>query len=614
MGVESFAVPSQPASTVTPLRDAPLLRASSQPPLQGQAKIDQMAADAQDNADAAARALSGFAVQMNNVVSTAQKSAEDTAEAVKGAKTTELLAGVKAQQATLDQATALGTNPDAANFALSQIAKEYAANNARAQKFAENVAYASDITNITDNPLKYIGSLITLELNQTGQASAQQAAARSFQQYTGLNNMTQEYGRTQAAIAQTVTASSAEQLARVAAYTYTQQANQAQLQALQLNSDNLMKALKLQNDPLDIERMRQASANDAERLAIARKQADKQNIEMEFRIAAAKRADAREKRQQDKYDEAEQAEMDILNIVNSAATATGIPIKFNSVKELKIAQSSPEFKEKIDTLFHIGLQSAYASRAGADGTLVPTLAISSSPTKTLGFVKGMGAKLSPGQQPIIDLISQTNQDLQQNNPAAAKMKGAEYQATLDGTVKSIAEKQYKNQTKGEGNIYAPPPMSAYLGNAEFVAGAPTIAAAFASQTSLGDKTVDFSKLTTALSEAAKSGKIPLNQIDSELKFFAEKTMNINNALRRYDETAGLPRMKNMNVGMPALVVGSLDNGENPISVLWEAFSPSTPELVDLSDDNKRRAYLNRMYARNIPDVLRQQAAKTGAQK
>ncbi len=606
---QAMPVATPAPSNAVPLRDAPIIRGSSQPPLSGQAKIDQMAADAQDNTDAAAKALSGFSAQINAVSSQLVKSAQEAATAQEAAKTTELLAAQKAQKATLDQATTLGTNPDAANFALNKIAQEYQANNARAQKFAENVAYASDISNITDNPLKYIGSLITLELNQTGQASAQSAAARSFQQYQGLNNMTQEYGKTQAAISQSLTAASVEQLAKVSAFNLNHQAHQASLQSLQLNSQNVLQALKLQNEPFDIERMRQASQNDAERLRIAREQASKSNIEMDLRIAAAKRADAREARQQAKFDEAEQMEKDMVSLINSAAEATGIPMHFNSVKELTMARSSPEFKDKIDTLYHIGLQTAYSTRKGADGSLTPSLSISDSPTKTYGFVKGMGAKLSPGQQPIIDLIGKVNQEIQQSNPAAVKMKPAEYANTLDTTVKGIVAQQYKNINNNESNIYAPPPLSTYLSNQEFVAGAPNIAAQMKMQADMGVKGVDFGKLTTALTEAAKTGKLPLTQIDNELKFFAAKTMAINNSLRRYDETAGLPAMRNMNVTL-TLPDRPFSGGGDVLGI----FGGDETVNVDLADDNKRAAYLNKVYSRTIPDVLRQQAAKTGAKK
>lgn len=607
---ESFPIAPQSASTAVALSNAPIRGGTSQPPLKGQAKIDQMAADAQDNVDAAASALSGFAAQMQNVVGNMQKSATEAAQAKEAAVITAGNAEVQAQKATLDQANALGTNPQAASFILNKVAEEYAQNNKRAQGFADDINYALNPSNITKDPLKYIGSLLMYDLNKEGQASAERAASRSYQQYQGLNDMTQNFGKTQAAIAQTVTTESVLQNAKVAAFALNQQASQAQLQGLQLNSENLMRALKLQNEPFDIERMRQASQNDAERLAMARQQAAKQNIEMDLRLAAARRAEAREQRQDAKFKEAEQIEADMLQIVNTAAAATGIPIKFNSVKELTMARMSPEFKEKIDTLYHIGLQTAYSTRVEPNGAVTPTLAISDSPTKTLSFVKGMGAKLSPGQQPIVDLIDSTRNSLLDTKQLMPNMKPGEYQVTLDKGVMEEAIKQYRNISKGTDNIYAPPPLTAYLGNPEFAAGAPSIAAEMKLQADLGVKGVDFQKLTTALTKAAKEGKVQLKQIDSELKFFAEKTMAMNNALRRYDETAGLPRMKNMNVSMAVPAGKWAGRGDT-----FDIFGGSDEMVnVDLADDNKRQAYLNKLYARNIPDVLKQQAAQTGAQK
>ena len=113
--------------------------------------VDTLAAKSQANNDAAASALDSLYNQMMDVSKTMQKSAQEAAAAQEVVTTTTGLATQKAQKAALDNATNIGTNPEAANFILNKVAKEYEQNNARAQKFADNVAYASDITNITDN-------------------------------------------------------------------------------------------------------------------------------------------------------------------------------------------------------------------------------------------------------------------------------------------------------------------------------------------------------------------------------------------------------------------------------------------------------------------------------
>lgn len=589
---------------------------SSQPPLQGQAKINQMAADAQDNTDAAARALTGFTAQLNTVSEAIQTSAREAASAQEAVTTTQGLAAQKAQQSILNQAGVLGTNPDANTFILNNIAQQYKSNNQRAQGYADDIDYALSPSNIKKDPLKWIGSALMFELNKEGQNSAERAAGRSYQEYQGLNNMTQEYAKTQIALEQTATTEGIAQSAKIAAFNLNQQANQAELQRLQLNSQAVMQALKLQNEPFDIERQRQASENDATRLGMARQQAAKQNVEMDLRIAAAYRADKREARMQGEIDKADKMEADMVGLVNVAADATGIKIHFNSVDELKMARQSPEFKERIDTLYRIGLQTRSSTRTGADGGLTSTLVISDSPTKTLSFVKGMGAKLSAGQQPVIDLIDSVRMGAIDTGLLNGKMKPNEYAQELDKTVMTAAGMQYKNITKGEKNIYAPPPLSTFLSNAEFVAGAPVIASEMKLQSDLGVKSVDFNKLTTALTQAAKTGKLPLAQIDSELKFFAHKTMAINNSLRRYDETAGLPRMTNMNVGMTLPITNSEDYGIVGVGIkgLVDAVFSDESINVDLADDVKRGAYLNKLYSRNIPQVLRQQADFKGNKK
>lgn len=620
MATESFSVKEQSPSTATALSDAPV-KGSSQPPLQGQAKINQMAADAQDNTDAAATALSGFAAQMTTVSQTIQKSAAEAAQAQEASSLAGGLAVQKVQKATLDHANVIGTNPEVATFILSQIADQFKKNNAKAQEHADDIAYATDFSNAGKDFFKWAGKFITLDYKKVGQASAEAAADQNLQTYQGLNEMTQTYSRSQLAISQSATAERIAQDAKVAAFNLNQQASNAELQSLQLNSQNVVRALGLQNQPFDIERQRQASANDETRLTMARQQAAKQNILTDFQLSRERRAEARETRMQSKFDEAERLATTAVSLVNAAAAATGIALKFNSVEEIEQASKSPQMKEKIDMLYSIGMQTAYSARTGPDGGLTPTLVISDSPTKTYAFVKGMGAKLGPGQQPLIDLIDTVRTEQTSVGHLNSKMKPQEYQQELDVAVKSSALAQYKKINRDEKNIYAPPPLSTFLSNPEFVAGAPVMASTMKTHFELGVKTVDFDKLTSALTEAAKNGTLPLAQIDNELKFFAEKTMALNNSLRKYDETAGLPRMKNMNVQLTVPVQNYVERamvGGDKDSILaasvMTAFSSPETVVVDLADDTKRQAYLNKLYARNIPDVLKQQAAKKGAKK
>lgn len=598
--VETRPVQDQSPSTAVALRDAPLQNATSQPPMQGQAKINQMAADAQDNVDAAGRALAGFNAQINNSYAAIEESAKQAGQAKELAVTTAGLARMQAEKATLARANALGTNPGAASFVLDQVAAEYQKNSETAQKYADKVAYAMDPGNLFDNPLKYLKEAILFDFSKEGQASAERAASRSKERYLGLNNMTQEDARTQLAIAQTTTEASVAAEAKVAAHAYNSQALQAGLDKLRSNADNVVRALNLQNAPLEIERARQASENDQARLAIARQQADKQNTLMALQLA-------REARAEKKMADADRIEQDTVDIVNSGAMLFGIPMKFNSVKELELARKSPEFAAKIDSLYHVGLQARY-SRQNPDQT--PIVSISSSPFRSLGFIQGMGAQVSPGQQPVVDMLKQVNADFSRR-PDVGKMKPAEYAANYDTFVADTASSMYKNIGRGDKNIYAPPPMETFLSNPAFVEGAPTIAAQFKLQNELGKKNIDFNDVSTNLMRSVRSGKMTLDQADSELKFLAAKTIGINNSLRRYNETAGLPNMKNVNVTVEVAhpFYDSMPGGAALNSIL-----PARTQPVDLADDNKRRAYLNKLYSNNIPGVLKQQARTTTMEK
>lgn len=551
-------------------------------------QIDELAAKSAANTDAAAQAIAGFTSQLNATYEEIRKSAQEAGEAKAAAVTAEGLAKQKAQQATLQQATALGTNPDAANFALNQIAEEYKANNQRAQKFADNVAYAMDPANLFDNPLKYVGQLLLTEFNQMGQQSAERAASRSREQYVGLNNMTQEYAQTQAAISQTVTTDTIAATAKVAAFDYLRQAQAAEVEQIRTNSEQVMKALQLQNAPFEIERARQASANDAERLAIARQSAARQDVLASMQIQ-------REKLSMKKLQEAEDANQQQLDILNNAAKLRGVPLYFATQKDLALAYKSPELKGKIDSLFEAGLTDVYFKAQDPSGKGI--ISIGARPSSTLSMVREVGVKTAPGQAPVLALIDGVNRELS-SNPAAPK-KRAEYDAALDSGVLDAAKKMYANVESAQGrNIYAPPPLQTYLADPNFVQGAPFLATqVFKTDGDLGAKTVNFGAAVEQVLGGVQNGKLTLNQADAELKFLAAKTMATNNALRQYDTTAGLPRMTNLNV--------LVDSG-----TLAGRLFPGGQEPLDLADDNKRGAFLAKRAASWIKPILVQQATKT----
>jgi hypothetical protein len=73
-------------------------------------------------------------------------------------------------------------------------------------------------------------------------------------------------------------------------------------------------------------------------------------------------------------------------------------------------------------------------------------------------------------------------------------------------------------------------------------------------------------------------------------------------------------MSNVNV---KLTITPSQATSNPASFLWLTPSDITKSetiSLDLADDNKRAAYLNKLYANDISQVIRQQAAKKGLLK
>lgn len=598
---ETRPVAPQAADTSTSLAQAPLLNASSVPPnLTGQARINQMAADVQQNTDAAQAALASFGTQVAGLLDGVAKSSKEAADSAANIAQVEGLAKLKAQQAALSRANALGTNPDAANFVLDTIAEQYKQNNARAQKFSDRIADAMDFSNALDHPLTWFGNLLLFDFNKEGQASAERASQRSYQEYQGLNSMTQEDAKTQLAIAQGVTTATIADSAKLAALKFTKDAQQAELDKLKSGADFIIKGLQLQNTPFETERARQASENDAIRLQIARESAARQDSLTSLQIARERRADAREARQQSKFDAEEAAAEHQLQIINDAAKIRGVPMFFSSQSELAQAYKSPALRVKIDKLLELGLDDTYYKAQDVQAPGVVTMG--RSPAGFIGTMETLRTAVNPGQAPILQLtrdVLKRAPQLQATPKNAAE--AAEYEKTLNTAVETEAKRQYADITAGSNNIYAAPPLATFLQDANFVKGAPYLASTvFKTDHDLGNTAINFTGTVQQVVKGLRDKKLSLEQADSELGYLAAKVMEYNNGLRQYDVTAGLPRMKNVNI--PVFAGG-------PVTRMFTGAEPS----LDLANATKRQAYLAGQMASFIqPTILQQGTRQQGA--
>lgn len=563
-------------------------------------QVDNLAAANINRNDATAAALEGFQAQMQQQYSQAVSLKDDQAKLAQTVTTTEMMATANAQANSAKAAAELGTDPNAANYALTKIAEKYNTNSERAQKFADRVANVADPANLLNDPLTYIRDLVFYDLNVAGQRSAESAAQQSKDQFIGLNNMTQEVAQTQNAIKQAVTTETAKAAGQMAAQNIQFDMAKINIDALTNNSNSVAKVAMLRNDNLSITMRARDQQLQESQIEVARKNSELQTKSLNMAM------EERQERLNLKKEEVQSGE-EMLAAVNAGRQINGGLPPFRTFKEMQTAaKMNPKLQETIAMQYQAGLT--------AQQTGVAT--IGATPYEALKYVAASGAKITDGRAKVITFVDTVKAQLMTNPTAMAGIKKeADLAKALDGATASAVTSMSRNITSGTGNIYAPPPVEAFLQDPEF---SKTYIAQniFKPGANLGTESINFKSTVGMLVQAAREGKVPMKQVDSELGFLAEKIKGYNNSLYRYQATAGIPNMKTVNVALDdtssfntfinqsagvaaqsspfaALATGLL-GGENEI-------------IIDLADPNKRAAYLNKKMVQNIPPVLREQA-------
>lgn len=571
--------------------------------------IDSMAAANIDRNDATATALQSFQAQIQQQYGDANNLGQERAKLTETVRTTEFMAAAGAQAASAKAAADLGTDPNAANYALTRIAEQFNKNSDRAQMFADRVANASDISNITKDPLTYIRDLVFLEMNQAGQRSAEAAATRSKDQFIGLNNMTQEVAQTQNAIKQSITTETAKMAGQLASQEIQFDLTKLNIQSLATASDSVAKIAALQNNSMDIALRARDQQLQEQSVQVARQNSALQTRSLNLAL------EERQERLNLKQEEAQSRET-MLAAVNTGRAINGNLPAFKSFNEMQtMAKSNPKLQETISKQYQAGL---VAQQTGV-------ASIADSPYEALKYVNGSGAKITDGRSKVINYVDTIRAQLMGNPQTMAGIKKeSDLAKALDSAAATQASTMARNVTSGTGNIYAPPPVSALLNDPEF---SKTYMAEsiLAPGAKLGTETINFNTAVGMLVQAAREGIIPMKQVDSELGFMAAKIMGYNNSLYRYKATAGLPDMTTLNVALDDTsnfgnminsAVADSQAAGNPIgaSILGGLLGGSTETIIDLSDPNKRAAYLNKQMVKNIPPVLREQAVINNATK
>lgn len=561
--------------------------------------IDSLAASNIDRNDATAVALEGFQTQMQQQYNQATSLMNEQSKLAETVKTTEMMATATAQANSAKAAAELGTDPNAANYALNKIAAQYAKNSDRAQQFADRVAKAADPRNLLDKPLEYIRDVLFYDMNVAGQRSAESAAQLSKDRFIGLNNMTQEVAQTQNAIKQSITTETAKMAGQMAAQNIQFDVAKINIDALKTNSDGVAKVAMLRNDTMGIALRARDQQLQEQQVQVARQNSALQA--KSFGIALEERTE----RLKLKQEEIQSGE-DMLAAVNAGRAINGSLPPFRSFKEMQTAaKMNPKLQETIAMQYQAGLT--------AEQTGVAT--IGATPYEALKYVAASGAKITDGRSKVINFVDTVKAQIMSNPQTMAGIKKeADLSKAIDSAAGSAVKTMAANITSGTGNIYAAPPVAAFLQD-------PTFSKTYLAESilapgaKLGTETINFKTAVGMLIDASREGIIPMKQVDSELGFLAEKIKGYNNSLYRYQATAGIPDMKSVNVALDdTSSMASFVNqtaelaGTSPLGALASTFfGGNTEVIVDLSDPNKRAAYINKKMAQNIPPVLREQA-------
>lgn len=579
---------------------------TSAPAPAASSNINNLAAGNTQRNEAAANALDAFQVETQNQYSGAVKLLQDNAQNVQTIKTTEAMATAQAQANSAQAAKDLGTDPNEANFALNKIADQYRGHVANANKFADRVAFVNDPTNIMKDPLSYIGNALIYDLSLEGQQSAQSAANASKEQYLALNNMTQQFAQTQKAIQQSVTTETAKLMGETAKADIDLQVSKLNLDAIKSNSANVVAVSQLRNEGLGIA----LKARDQE-LQEANIKVARQNSELQTRSLELALEDRQERLNLKK--ETVEDQNRFLRTVNAGRAVNGNLPPFTSFKEMQLqSDMDPKTKEMISAQYKAGLASAATGQA----------VLASSPYDALKYVTATGAKITDGRSGVINMLNKVKAQVL-NDPKIMPTikKESDLAKAIDGAAQSAAGNMMGNITAGNNNIYAPPAISVFTEDPEF--GKTYISTNILRPADqLGSETLNFKNIVNQLMNDARAGKIDYKTADSELGFLAEKIVGYNNSVYRYNETAGLPNMKQVNVALDdtgsfgRFIEGSAGRlPNNPVaSILTGTFGGSSETIVDLRDPNKRAAYLNKQMTKIIPPVIREQAAKSNTTK
>lgn len=547
--------------------------------------------------DIASQVLSQIAAQQQGVIDSANKVLEGSKDDAALIEQTKGLAIAKAQGQTLNFATMIGANLDASTAVLGKLISQ--SNDLFAQKQAinERLANASDPTTLFQRPVRWLADYLLQPFTERKLQAVDSQLKATTDQIDWINNATQSYSRVANAMAQTQTQATAEAAANLAKSKIDIEVANQKLEGLRLNSANTIATTNLANNNFSINARINELHNQEVNSDLLRTQ--RAFAAEQLKIVLADKKTAQEGRQS------------FIDLHNLGAKANG-GMQFKSYQEMEnFIKANPQYKDIVATNYSSGFMITHGSQ--------PTLG--STPYNALSYTAKAHPQLDTGRQMLVDKLQNVYSALSSDTnvtkpgePSNAQLMSKAATATETynrGVINKAANDAADITVDPKHNLYAPPALESLLAD-------PELAKTYLAQKILtplataGAKEIDFSKAIGLLFDAVKSGKISIQQADSELGFLGTKIQMKNNDLYRYKDTAGVPNMSSVNVPVqvrsaspfagfvPKALVGA-NIATTLMSDLGGSLGAYTTKAgkLNLIDPVARSQYWNRMMAAEV---------------
>lgn len=490
------------------------------------------------------------------------------------------LADMKAQQASLDFATHIGANPDSATYIMNAKADELRQAMADASQKTQDLQ-SNMSTSFFDNPGKWLTNVFT-QGGQIRDADIANARVKQVQsELSGVQQLTQEAVKTNAAIEQTTTAAT-----MAATLDHISQATkiQANTQLMQLGQVNIAGLEKLNSmGEAQLNNLRTASAQKSQMIADAQAQQM-----MALRIESAKREVIQFNQQQDDRLADVAATTAYGQKLVSGAASLGIkdlPITTDPRMAVKLASLMP--KEMRDSIYQQGV---------ANGNLPPgTSFISNNPADVAKILATTNAPLTANDAGIKSLYSGTFQQASQGGMFPGSTTNAINTKDLDNVsaaaglmAKGKALSMQKDvMVGGKDNIYAPNSYEALLKSAPELTKTPFYQNVLKPQLTAGGlKDFDAAQLIGLAASAVNKSTNPADYnatVNSVAAIFNAQT-SLNNNLHSYN-TKGLPMQNGFSTALPGAYFGTNNYDLTKADQVGIAMTKSMTGASQLAIDN-----------------------------